>query len=77
MEKATVSYLPAVKELLPQDLGTSLQKKRVLVVGGGCAGLAAAWHFNRAQWDVTLVDNDKRMGGHANTVEGDEKFNKF
>jgi predicted NAD/FAD-binding protein len=73
-KKATVSYIPAVKELLPIDITANkrLPKKKVLVVGGGCAGLAAAWHLNRAQWDVTLMECEGKMGGHANTIEGEK-----
>ena len=29
-----------------------MSKKRVAVVGSGCAGLACAWHLNRCDIDV-------------------------
>ena len=42
----------------------------VVVIGSGCAGLAAAWHLNRSNIDVQLFEADARAGGHANTVNG-------
>ena len=42
----------------------------IVVIGSGCAGLAAAWHLNRSNIDVQLFEADERAGGHANTVNG-------
>lgn len=64
----TVTYFPSVKELTSYTGNGN--GKRVLVIGGGCTGLASAWHLNRAGWDVTLKESDIRFGGHANTVTG-------
>jgi heterodisulfide reductase subunit A-like polyferredoxin len=64
----TVSYLPSVKDFTSYT-GNG-RGKRVLVVGSGCAGLGAAWHLNRAGWEVTLAESDSRFGGHAFTVNG-------
>jgi predicted NAD/FAD-binding protein len=39
---------------------------RVAVIGGGAAGMAAAWNLqNRAE--VTLFESDNRLGGHVDT----------
>jgi hypothetical protein len=65
----TQAYVPAVNGLLTYT-GNG-RGKRVLVVGSGCAGLGAAWHLNRAGWDVTLKEADSRFGGHANTIAVD------
>ena len=54
----------------PREMSASVQKD-VLVVGSGCAGLAAAWHLHRSNVDVTLFESDSRAGGHANTIEVD------
>ncbi|RIK42978.1 MAG: protoporphyrinogen oxidase, partial [Chloroflexi bacterium] len=40
---------------------------RVLVAGGGVAGLAAAWTLHRAGADVELVEIAPRLGGKLNT----------
>ncbi len=40
---------------------------RIVVIGSGAAGLSAAWLLSQ-QHQVTLVEKDGRLGGHANTV---------
>jgi oxygen-dependent protoporphyrinogen oxidase len=40
--------------------------KRVVVVGGGIAGLAAAYELNKAGWPVTVIEKDK-LGGVIRT----------
>ncbi|MFJ4011112.1 NAD(P)/FAD-dependent oxidoreductase [Streptomyces sp. NPDC090026] len=47
---------------------TATQRRRVAVVGGGVAGLTAAYILQRA-CDVTLFEADDRLGGHAHTHE--------
>jgi len=39
--------------------------KRVLVVGGGIAGLTAAWELSKFNIDVILVEKTCFLGGHA------------
>lgn len=43
--------------------------RRVAVVGGGVAGLVAAHELSKAGWDVTLLEKERRVGGHTHTVE--------
>ncbi len=45
-----------------------MQTSRIAVVGGGIAGLSAAWVLS-ARHDVTLFEADGRVGGHSNTVD--------
>jgi oxygen-dependent protoporphyrinogen oxidase len=40
--------------------------KRVVIVGGGITGLAAAYEFHKAGWPVTVVERDK-VGGVIRT----------
>ena len=40
--------------------------KRIAVVGGGVAGLTAAWALHRES-HVTLYESDARLGGHAHS----------
>lgn len=42
---------------------------RVGVIGGGIAGLTAAWNLGRSGVDVTLFEASDRLGGHTCTVE--------
>ncbi|HEX7885287.1 MAG TPA: FAD-dependent oxidoreductase [Phenylobacterium sp.] len=44
------------------------ERLSVAVVGGGIAGLSAAWLLSEKH-DVTLFEADPRLGGHANTAE--------
>lgn len=44
--------------------------RRVLVVGGGISGLAAAWFLHQRQVDVRLVEAAPRVGG---TITGEER----
>jgi len=41
------------------------QKKRVAVIGGGFAGLSAAYHLGKAGVEVTLYEREKSLGGLA------------
>lgn len=43
-------------------------KPRVAVIGGGVAGVSAAYH-SMDRTDVTLFEAEPRLGGHANTIE--------
>jgi len=42
-------------------------KKKIAIVGGGVAGLSAAWHL-REQYEVHLYEKADRLGGHAYTM---------
>lgn len=44
-------------------------RKKVAIVGSGCAGIAALWALNRTHHDVYLYEAADRLGGHTNTVE--------
>ena len=41
------------------------RSKKVLVIGGGIAGLTAAWELARLNLDVELVERSSFLGGHA------------
>jgi uncharacterized protein len=45
-----------------------MSRRRVVVVGSGVAGLTAAYLLQRS-YDVTLLEADDRLGGHAHTHE--------
>ncbi|KAK3683608.1 hypothetical protein B0T22DRAFT_254520 [Podospora appendiculata] len=44
-------------------------RKKVAIVGSGCAGIAALWALNRSPHDVYIYEAADRLGGHTNTVE--------
>ena len=47
------------------------ERKRVAVVGGGVAGVVAAWLLDRA-YDVVLFEQNDYLGGHTHTIVLDE-----
>jgi predicted NAD/FAD-binding protein len=52
-------------------MGGKVSKERLAVIGGGIAGLGAAWLL-RNRYDVTVFERERHIGGHSNTVEVDE-----
>lgn len=46
-----------------------MQKKRVLILGAGISGLAAAWHLNQTKQplEITLLEKKTRPGGWLHT----------
>lgn len=45
------------------------QKKKIVIVSAGMAGLTAAAYLSRADFDVTLLDKNDRTGGLLHTFE--------
>jgi len=39
-------------------------KKRVIVIGGGIAGMETATYLTSMNYDVTLIEKEKELGGH-------------
>ncbi|MEC8733705.1 MAG: FAD-dependent oxidoreductase, partial [Planctomycetota bacterium] len=46
-------------------------KNRIVVVGGGLAGLASAVELARTGCSVTLVERNQHLGGKMNVMEVD------
>lgn len=42
-------------------------RKRVAIVGSGCAGLGAAWALKNTEHEVHVFEKSDRLGGHTNT----------
>lgn len=49
----------------------SLARPRVAVVGGGIAGVTAAWQLTRSGADVTLFEASNRLGATVETIRRD------
>ena len=43
---------------------------RVVILGAGLSGLAAAWEMSRAGWECTVLEASERPGGRSLTVRG-------
>lgn len=50
-------------------LTSNVPRKKVAIIGSGCAGLGALWALNRTHHDVYIYEAADRLGGHTNTVE--------
>jgi len=56
----------------PAEAATRLKKgERVLIIGAGLAGLAAAYHLTKKQIPVTVLEGRARIGGRVFTQEVD------
>ena len=55
----------ANKTALPEPYKLESISKKILVMGGGLAGLTAAKEASRAGYEVTLVEKDVKLGGKA------------
>ncbi|EME89774.1 uncharacterized protein MYCFIDRAFT_33144 [Pseudocercospora fijiensis CIRAD86] len=45
----------------------SLERKRIAIVGSGCAGLGAAWALNNTDYEIHIFEKSSKLGGHTNT----------
>ncbi len=50
---------------LPEPYKLEILNKRILIIGGGITGISAAIEAAKAGYDVTLVEREKKLGGHA------------
>jgi len=67
----TPSYVPSVREFVVSNEKTVSdikKKEKVIIIGSGCAGLAAAYHLNKVGMNVQLFESESKLGGHANTL---------
>ena len=55
-------------ELVDLAAGSSGKGKRVVILGAGIAGLAAAWELSQAGWDCVVLEAADRVGGRNLTV---------
>ncbi|KAM5378862.1 hypothetical protein ACJZ2D_004164 [Fusarium nematophilum] len=44
-------------------------RKKVAIIGSGCAGIGALWALNKTYHDVYMYEAADRLGGHTNTVQ--------
>ncbi len=54
-----------------------LTKEKVVILGGGIAGLAAAWRLSKKNFEVHLIEMSNRPGGLAGGVEWNGNIYEF
>ncbi|MPM95978.1 Cinnamate reductase [bioreactor metagenome] len=67
-ESCTVN--PAVGREKEYEIVPAREKKKVMVIGGGVAGMEAARVCMKRQHDVILYEKTDRLGGHLNEASG-------
>ncbi len=60
----------AAAPLLSAALPATARSRRIVVIGGGLAGLVAALELTRAGHEVKLLEAQDRVGGRARTLRG-------
>ena len=67
MKVSSMTAVPTASAHQPDasSIGESVKKPRVLIVGGGLAGLAAASKLGPAGYHITLVESRNKLGGRA------------
>lgn len=51
---------------LPEPYQLETLSRKILVIGGGITGMSAAIDAAKAGYDVTIVEKEPQLGGHAN-----------
>ena len=74
-ELAVIEKAYALGLVLPRPF-KKRNRGKVAVVGGGPAGLSAAYFLNRAGFSVTLYEGDRKAGGYLRYGIPDFKLNK-
>jgi predicted NAD/FAD-binding protein len=46
---------------------TREHRRKVAIIGSGCAGLGAAWALRNTDYEVHIFEKSPRLGGHTNT----------
>jgi monoamine oxidase len=64
---------PAAAEPFALPPGSGRGRK-VVILGGGIAGLVSAYELDRAGWDVTVLEARDRIGGRVWTVRGGDRI---
>ena len=47
--------------------GNPMPKKKIAIIGSGCAGLGAAYALSRTNHEVHIFEKQSALGGHTNT----------
>lgn len=63
-----------IRSICTSDLGKNI---KIAIVGGGLAGLAAAFELKKIGCNITIFETSKRIGGRTYTYYFDRGINKY
>ncbi|MFN4098973.1 MAG: flavin monoamine oxidase family protein [Pararhodobacter sp.] len=61
----------------PMNLQGPRQGRRVLILGAGIAGMAAAYEMRRAGYEVRILEYQNRHGGRCLTLRGGDRYTEM
>ncbi len=73
----TVMGLAAPSTYKQPQLGTGGKGKKVLILGGGLAGMVSAYELNKAGYEVEILEFNDRAGGRVWTIRGGDKYTEL
>lgn len=65
------------RTMAPATYPDEPSRKKIAIVGSGCAGMGAAWALKDSDCEVHVFEKSSRLGGHTNTQQwqhGDERI---
>ena len=65
---AQIGALGAMSAVVKADAAKAKNGRKVGIIGGGAAGLTAAWQLARQGYEVTVYEADQKMGGKMEQV---------
>lgn len=62
---------------VPKKYSKTKNKKHVIVVGAGPAGLSAAYELTKVGHEVSIIEMQNRVGGRIKTLREKDGFSKY
>lgn len=70
----SLGHATTMSALKTVDLKGMPKGSKILILGGGVAGLVAAYEFKRAGYEAVILETQNRPGGRAWSVEGGDRY---
>src|SRR5207344_1537336 len=71
IRRETLHFLRRRRAAAPSIPGTAMsgRQPRVVILGGGPAGISAAWRLSKLGVPTTVVERDSAVGGMGKTIQ--------
>ncbi len=73
----TVMGLAAPSTYVQPKLGNEGQGKKILILGGGLAGMCSAYEMQKAGYEVEILEFNARAGGRVWTLRGGDNYTEL